>query len=147
MAETLVENQVCNRCGADVRPTALFCYNCGSSVAPETVTSLKDKESSGEARFRRIVAEGKNGDKNVQIKQTIVEEETVDRSITQSSIETETNLKSAAAMRRKSKTIQPKRIEVVWEEHENAPNGWFILAAILLTLTVAGVLYLAIYLK
>lgn len=146
MAETLVENQVCNHCGADVRPTALFCYNCGSSVAPETVIALKDKESVGEARLRRIIAEGKNGDKNVQIKR-IIAEEAVDKSITQSSVQTETNLKSAAAMRRKSKTIQPKRIEVVWEEHENAPNGWFILAAILLTLTAAGILYLAIYLK
>ncbi|MBA3691898.1 MAG: zinc ribbon domain-containing protein [Acidobacteria bacterium] len=146
MAETLVENQVCNHCGADVRPTALFCYNCGSSVAPETVIALKDKESVGEARLRRIIAEGKNGDKNVQIKR-IIAEEAVDKSITQSSVQTETNLKSAAAMRRKSKTIQPKRIEVFWEEHENAPNGWFILAAILLTLTAAGILYLAIYLK
>ncbi|MBA3786594.1 MAG: zinc ribbon domain-containing protein [Acidobacteria bacterium] len=146
MAETLVENQVCNHCGADVRPTALFCYNCGSSVAPETVIALKDKESVGEARLRRIIAEGKNGDKNVQIKR-IIAEEAVDKSITQSSVQTETNLKSAAAMRRKSKTIQPKRIEVFWEEHENAPNGWFILAAILLTLTAAGILYLAMYLK
>lgn len=146
MAETLVENQVCNHCGADVRPTALFCYNCGSSVAPETVIALKDEESVGEARLRRIIAEGKNGDKNVQIKR-IIAEEAVDKSITQSSVQTETNLKSAAAMRRKSKTIRPKRIEVVWEEHENAPNGWFILAAILLTLTAAGILYLAIYLK
>ena len=146
MAETLVENQVCNHCGADVRPTALFCYNCGNSVAPETVIALKDKESVGEARLRRIIAEGKNGDKNVQIKR-IIAEEAVDKSITQSSVQTETNLKSAAAMRRKSKTIQPKRIEVFWEEHENAPNGWFILVAILLTLTAAGILYLAMYLK
>ncbi len=146
MAETLVQNQVCNHCGADVRPTALFCYNCGSSVAPEIVIALKDKESAGEARFRRIIAEGKNGDKPTQIKQTIVEE-AIDKSITQSSVQTETNLKSAAAMRRKSKTIQPRRIEVFWEEHENAPNGWFILAAILLTLTAVGILYLAMYLK
>ncbi len=146
MAETLVENQVCNHCGAEVRPAALFCYNCGSSVAPETVVALKDRKSTGEARLRRIIAEGKNGDKTTQSKQTIIEE-AVDKPITQSSVQTETKLKSAAAMRRKSKTIQPKRIEVVWEEHENAPNGWFILAAILLTLTVAGILYLAIYLK
>jgi len=146
MAETFVENQACNHCGADVRPASLFCYNCGSSVAPETVVALKDKESAGEARFRRIVAEGKNGDKTDQINQPIVEE-VVDNSFTQSSVQTKTELKSAAAMRRKSKTIQPKRIEVIWEEHENASNGWFILAAILLTLTAAGVWYLAVYLK
>ncbi|CAN5756325.1 hypothetical protein BH24ACI1_BH24ACI1_27370 [soil metagenome] len=146
MAEILVENQVCNHCGADVRPTALFCYNCGSSVAPEIVIALKDKESAGEARFRRIIAEGKNGDKPTQIKQTIIEE-AVNKPTTQSTVQTETKLKSAAAMRRESKTIQPKRIEVFWEEHENAPNGWFILAAILLTLTAAGILYLAMYLK
>jgi len=146
MAESLVENQDCSHCGADVRHAALFCYSCGSSVAPEIVVALKDRESAGEARFRRIIEEGKNGDKIVQIKETIIEE-TVDKPIKPSNVQTETNLKSAAAMRRKSKTIRPKRIEVVWEEHENAPNGWFILAAILLTLTVAGILYLAMTLK
>ncbi|MDQ3713892.1 MAG: zinc ribbon domain-containing protein [Acidobacteriota bacterium] len=146
MAETLVENQVCNHCGADIRPASLFCYSCGSSIATETVVDLKDKESIGEARFRRILAEGKNGDKTVQIKQTIIEE-SVDKSVARSSVQTETELKSAAEIRRKYKTIQPKRIEIVWEEHSNAPNGWFILAAILLTLTAAGILYLAIYLK
>jgi len=146
MAETLVENQVCNHCGADVRPAALFCYICGSSVTPETVIPLTDKESAGERRFRRIIAEGKNGDQSIQIKQNIIEE-TADKPIMQSSVKTETELKSAAAMRRKSKTIKPKRIEVVWDEHENAPNGWFILAASLLTLTAAGILYLAVYLK
>ena len=50
-------------------------------------------------------------------------------------------------MRRKSKIYQSKKIEVVWEEHDNAPNGWFILVALLLTLIAAGISYLAIYLN
>ena len=32
--ETKTENELCNACGADVRPGAMFCYSCGSAVAP-----------------------------------------------------------------------------------------------------------------
>ena len=60
----------------------------------------------------------------------------------------EPKLKSAAAMRRRTKTIQKKRVEeVVWAEHENAPNGWFMIVALILILIAAGLFFLAIYIK
>lgn len=34
MAETAVQNETtCRKCGADIRPDSLFCYNCGSDLA------------------------------------------------------------------------------------------------------------------
>ena len=146
MAETAVENLICQTCGADARPNALFCYHCGSSVAPELVVALKDRKNVGNVRFHKIADEEKNGDKSEQIKQTIVEE-IEDKPILKPSLAEEPKLKSAATMRRRSKSFQPKRVEIIWEEHENAPNGWFIAAAIFLTLFALGILYLAIYLK
>jgi len=146
MAETLVENKICNACGSEVRLNALFCYHCGGSVAPEAVVALKDKESVGDTRFRENISEEKNGDNFSPIEITTVEE-TTDNPAPKSNLPEEPKLKSAAAMRRKSKNLQPKRVEIIWEEHANAPNGWFILAAILLTVFAAGILYLALILR
>ena len=143
---TSVKNQVCSACGSDVRPDALFCYHCGGSVAPEVVVALKDKKAVSDAWFRENIGEEKNGDNSVPIERTKAVE-TSDNPIPKPNLPEEPKLKSAAAMRRKSKRMQPKRFEIIWEEHENAPNGWFVFAAILLTLFAAGILYLAIYLK
>lgn len=35
MAETVVEKQTCEKCGADVREGTTFCYNCGAAVTAE----------------------------------------------------------------------------------------------------------------
>ena len=142
MAENLVENQVCQTCGADVRPNTLFCYNCGGSIKPGIAVALKDKKDVGEAVFRDKSAEKDN--QTAKIEQPI-SGQIANKPILKPGAIEETKLKSAAAMRRKSKIYQPKRVEIVWEER--APNGWFILAAILLTLFAAGIFYLAIYLK
>ncbi len=151
MAEPQVKNQVCQACGADVRAGALFCYSCGSSVAPETIAALKDKKNIGEVWFREGLTNEKNGSQSTKIEQPIIEppivEQIRDKPIIKLPANEEPKLKSAAAMRRQSKIIQPKKVEVFWEEHENAPNGWFIWATIILTIFAAVILYLAMYLK
>ena len=43
MAETLVKEEICNACQADVRPDSLFCYNCGASVTEEVVEEAIEK--------------------------------------------------------------------------------------------------------
>ena len=136
---TSVENKICHACGSEVRLNALFCYHCGGSVAPEVVVGLKDREAVSGAWFRENIGEETNGDKPI--------EAITDTPIPKPTLVEEPKLKSAATMRRKSKNIQPRRVEIIWEENENAPNGWFILVAILLTLFAVGVLYLALRLK
>jgi len=143
---TVVENKICHACGAEERPNTLFCYNCGGSLAPEPVVAQDDEKELGEIRTGKITREEKNGDNSVPIERTTVAE-TVDRPIPKPSLPEEPKLKSAATMRRKPKNLQPKRVEIIWEEHENAPNAWFILAAILLTLFAFGALYLALQYK
>lgn len=135
MAETRVENRICNSCGSEVRKDALFCYHCGGSVAPEIVVALKDKQNFVE-----------NGNKPAQSESLLIEE-TEDRPIPRPDLADEPKLQSAAAMRRKSKSFQPKKVEVIWEERESAANVWFIIAAIIITLAAVGILYLSFYLK
>ena len=139
MAETTVENRICQACGADVRPNALFCYYCGGSLtAPAAKIDLGNRNGGG----------AENGGQPAARTKAVIIKKIVDNPIS-NPIPTaeEPKLKSAAAMRRKSKRMQPKRVEIIWEEHENAPNGWFVFAAIFLTLFAAGILFLAIYLK
>ncbi len=138
MTETAVKNQICQHCGADVRPDTQFCYNCGGSLAAETADDLKANP--------QMNVESSNGYESKPTTK-LKSLEVADAPISKPIIEEETKLKSAATMRRKSKILQPKQTEVIWEEHENAPNVWFILAALFLTLSAIVIFYIASYLK
>ena len=50
-------------------------------------------------------------------------------------------------MRGKAKNVQPKKIEIIWEERENMPNVLFVLATIALTIIAAVILFLAMRMK
>ena len=163
MAETLVENRICETCGKDVRNGALFCYYCGNAVAPE-IASAGNGDSVSRRRFREnIEAELKPKDSE-KVKETskldtsIVDkfdkpiekpaDKPFEEPVETPKIKDEPQLKSAAAMRRRAKTIQKPRVEeVIWEEHENAPNAWFIIVALILILIAAGLFYVAVYMK
>ncbi len=134
MAENSVENKVCRHCAADVRPNSEFCYNCGEMLAAE---------SASKSAFPVPESNDDTTPTATKIKLAPI----VETPIEEPSAAAEPTLKSAASMRRKSKIYQPKRVEITWEEHENAPNAWFVLAAIVLTLFAVGVFYLVIYLK
>ena len=141
MTETSVKIPTCRHCGADVRPDTQFCYNCGGAVAPETEAVLKE-ENAVKSSLRGNIIENKNGDSSKQTNKLNFAD------VTGKPIEKpEVELKSAASMRRKSKIIQPKKVEVIWEEHENAPNIRYILVAVILVIFAAVILYLATILK
>jgi hypothetical protein len=164
MAETLVENKICEACGADVRPGSLFCYNCGGAVSQDLPEPEKNnnKKDVSNAWLQRDLVE--NSDlKTTQLKKETVEkvelkpiekplsggllEKIEDKPLEKPLIREDAKLKSAANLRRKAKIYQKKTVEVVWEEPENAPNKWFPIVAILLILFVVGIFYLAMYMK
>ncbi len=148
MAETIVENQICNACGVDVREGSLFCYNCGGAVASEIKVEKEDKKDKASDVWLRenLIENGKNDQITNQSEEFITLEKVDDKPIPKPDIQTEANLKSAAAMRRKSATFQKKQVEVVWEEND-APNASFIVVALILALFAVAVFFLAIYLK
>lgn len=143
MAETLVKNQFCRACGMDIRPRALFCYNCGSSVAPK-IPLLENQKTSEDDLFDAAVAEGKE---TSDLKTEVINEKIVETNGKKDSAQEKPPLQSADKLRRKPKTVQRKRIEVTWEEPEGAPNVWFILVALLLTVFAFGIWLLASYLE
>jgi hypothetical protein len=174
MAKTLVEKKICDACGADVRAGSLFCYNCGGAVSAVLPETNNNKKGVSNARVQNEPAESSDyKTSNIDLKTTRLKKERVENAepetlekpiekpvggeillekpeakpIEKPSLREDAKLKSAANMRRKAKSFQRKRVEVVWEEPENAPNKWFPLVAIVLILFVIGIFYLAMYLK
>ena len=151
MAETIVENQICDACGVDIRKGALFCYNCGGSVTPEIASPKVNKvvdENQVSARENKT----ENGKKanRTELKSDLKNEsvsvdEIADKSMSKPEHQPEIKLKSAASLRKNPKSLQKKKVEIIWEEHENAPNIRFVLAAVLLALFAFGILWLALY--
>ena len=159
MAETLVENRVCGACGVDVRPGALFCYNCGGSVSPKVgFENYNKKDDVGESRLSEDVAVDSTNHNKVKLEELIIEKsvennaakpfETIDEKFAEKkSIQEQAKLTSAANLRRQSKNLQRKKVEIVWEEPEATPNLWFIIVAIVLTLFAAIIIYFALHLR
>ena len=137
-----------------MREGALFCYNCGGNLASYIAVAKNDEnEAVSNVQFQESISDG-NGDNvkqsGIETKQEIREifnEQPIAKPIEKNNPNKETKLESAAAIRKKTKSIQPKKVEVIWEEHENAPNIWFILVAIFLTIVAVVILFLAIRMR
>ena len=61
--------------------------------------------------------------------------------------EKEYNLKTAAELRQEAKTALKKPVKVSWEEPQNAPNFWFLITTLILTLFAVGILIAMIYIR
>ena len=148
MAEIVVEKEICNACGVDAREGALFCYHCGSSLSPDVDVAEKEADSIGDSREEKFSKNGSRSRRKRKEKRKVPVvdefEDTTDKPILKPEINEDAQLNSAAALRKRPKTLQKKKIEIVWEEHENAPNLWFIAVAIVLTLFVLGIIWLAL---
>lgn len=158
MAETLVKEKVCNTCGADIRPNSVFCYNCGSAVAPQVPLNANKTQKLSDGWFKGDLVDEKNNEtvsektdnKIVETEEEsraeeIAEEKIVEEKTPESKTEKRdlSKMDSAANLRRRGKSLQKKRVEIVWEEHDNAPNGWFIFIAILLAALAFGIWFIA----
>lgn len=156
MAENVVENRICSVCGAEIRPQALFCYNCGSSVAPEigAATAQTNHDNKANETLDKPIempTDALIGNREAENKSAAA----TNTAAAAATNRDRTNLKSAAALKRERAKSgqnllppQRKKIEVVWEEpEEDAPNVWFIVAALVLTLLSVGILFAVLTIK
>jgi predicted amidophosphoribosyltransferase len=51
MAEKFSENQFCRACGANIRQGALFCYNCGTTVAQDVALETANEKQNEASNF------------------------------------------------------------------------------------------------
>lgn len=160
MAEKLVKNSVCEKCGAEVRLNALFCYNCGGQVASdeEVAAETQNGIKISDAWFKETIAEGQLAQTTVTEKRTttaVAEKEDIQaipkptESLTNDTFTRTKNepLKTAASLRNKQRPTQKKKVEVKWESHENAPNFWFLTVAIILVAFAIFILFAMLYIR
>jgi ribosomal protein L40E len=155
--KSVLEKQVCAACGADVRPQALFCYNCGAAVAPDA----ENKNGVSSAWFQSDLTEGaktnnlSQNDLPIQkpLDEPIVKPDGEPKPSAENKPDEPAKqlekLKTAASMRQKTrvKSFQKKKVEVVWEPPEESPNIWFIAAAGIFALLALGVLLAMLSIK
>lgn len=124
MNQVLVQERVCEKCGADVRPESLFCYSCGERVTADGPTIDPDDEGVSpdavedeKANFRRP------GERSGE------------------------ELRSAALLRKRLRTFERKPVEVIWETPAASSDARFIAVTILLLFFAAVVVGLALYMR
>lgn len=144
MSGTAVQQEVCSACGTEIRNQALFCYHCGEAVEmidepipmPETGAKLKK----GRKRAVREVSE----DESDELDESSEELQSGKRG---KNGKRDLNLRTAASLKNKARRVEPKRVEIYWEEHESAPNSWFLLVSLLIVVFTIIIFVLAMYLK
>jgi hypothetical protein len=158
MAEKILEKETCQACGANARRNSTFCYNCGSAMAPETnaktenyvgVTvgdalkreNLKEDSEANKQRITNKLDEPIPKPTNLPINTTKLND------AKNPVAEKEYNLKTAAELRQEAKTALNKPVKISWQEPSNAPNIWFVIATIILTLFAVGILIAMIYIR
>ncbi|MDM7923025.1 MAG: zinc ribbon domain-containing protein [Pyrinomonadaceae bacterium] len=110
---------ICSKCGAEIRDGALYCYGCGKAVAETSVPA--------------------GDDASVQ-----APEEMTDLELAHSSAVAKSASEGRGA-RRRTKSVEPKVVEVVWEEPKNGTTVFIVASLILVVLgflLVAAGLYL-----
>ena len=157
MAEQKKEN--CLKCGADIRPGALFCYSCGSAV--EAVTGDNVNGGAKNSVVEETVVQEKFTTNPLKIPEAIEKPAGVPletpsvQSVEKGKknrekklvVQKETKLKTAAALRRKPKSSERNPVEIVWEAPENSSHTWFVLAALILVLFAVVMLMGMLYLR
>ena len=125
MPEAVVEQEVCGKCGAEIREGTTFCYKCGGRVAQdEAVTD----ETNGSSPVRAAESKAALDDLAERLKGDLAETDPQEK------------LAKAAEERKKARVTQRKTREFVWEPRTDTPVGFFVSVAVVLVLAVVVVL-------
>ncbi len=163
MAEIVTDQQICQSCGVEVRQNSMFCYNCGGNVgkfqehspAPHNSNengANEPVETPNSLATSKLVSPPQT-ENFAEIKEeiSVIEEKNTEQEIVADDKKTEKSeepkLKSAATMRRQTKTAQRQEVEVVWEKPESDSLVRLLLVTLLMLAFVAAVVYFGVYLK
>lgn len=135
MAETLVVEAVCEKCGADVRENTAFCYNCGTPVVVEAEPALEEVES---AIDDASIGEEPSDDATKSALDDLAERLKLDE-------EADNKLARAAAERKKARVKQRKSNEFRWESSEDSAGGMVVVVALLVSLVAGIVVFLTVF--
>lgn len=144
----MTENRICGKCGVEVRPNSMFCYNCGGNVtdAPPVLETVRKTDNlngidnpaqTSKLTMPTVAVEPETAKEIAEVKtesKLVEEPEKIE----------EPKLKSAATMRRQAKSFQKKKVEVVWEEPTGDSLPRLLLVTLLLLVFVGVIVYAAV---
>lgn len=124
----------------------------GEDVEKEALKTKVESNESSIVEEISAVPEEIVEDKKEEVKHSVVGNEVHDTSISKplekkEKTSKDTKLRSASALRKRTKPTRIKKVEIVWEERDSAPNAWFIIFAMLVSLIAATIIIFAYYLK
>lgn len=150
MAETLVDKEICESCGTEVRGGSSFCYSCGESIIAEPAPP---------AILRPDPDLLNGGDKRGAATVAFSEPEPPPVAIPRGSLDSEPSRPTAAKTerfpaagaapeprRQKPRTRIKKAAEVEWVERSSSSIG-FILAAVIFAVLAVLMVVAALYLR
>lgn len=143
MIKQATQTGVCDKCGADIRSEALFCYHCGAQVAsvPVTENGKAAKSVSVADESPKILDNRPTPNNNSS---EVLPTENIP---TRSNSGQLKNPLPAAATRRKIVKKESEAAKFVWVEKEGGANIWFVIAAIIIAAIAAVVLLAMLYIK
>ena len=98
MTEPTVENRVCEKCRAEIRPDTQFCYNCGTHI----------DEMSSESEPAATLVESEENESLADLEKALAASRV-------ESSDGRAKLEAAARERRLARNARRKPIEIVWE--------------------------------
>lgn len=144
MPKVAVEILVCEACGAAVREGSAFCYSCG-----ESVSGLNLAEVATQAEDARDVPDdvGMSNAEPIDRRRTKLNDLNIETERSGNPlIEKRSRLQSTSALRKRTKIVKRKPVEVIWVEREK-PSPMFVIISIVLTLFAGVLMFLAFYIR
>lgn len=143
MAETIIEQATCENCGADVRENTLFCYKCGSRVAPgsEAETEATPEEP------QHITGEANGSPESEISEETRSALDDLAEKLKGDEADNADLLAQASAERRKKRSSLRKKREMVWQAVDDGSNLVFILVTLFICVITAAIVFLMVYWK
>ena len=156
----MVKSEVCSACGVGIRQKALFCYNCGKSTPSSSGRVLNEnKKSIIKVKLRkRLRKSRKESDSNKDSSRSASGSNDYKSKLigkgdgSKKSADSKNGRSGKSGMYADIFADSPEygrenKIEIVWEKNSESPNILFLLMASLIILFVAGLFFLAMYLR
>jgi len=137
MPDVLVNERTCAACGVGVRPESQYCYNCGEEIdaAPDSERPIERPDLAADAEKPILMPTFASKDSA-----PVSRVNTVDGAKEKSN----EPLEPASALRRRTRIMELKPREIVWEP-AGGPNVVLIISTLVLVIFAAVVIALALY--
>ena len=130
MTDTIVEKEVCEQCGVDVRDNTQFCYNCG--------TARTSERTDGETEV--IASNGTSSDSETQ---AALDDLAAKFKIDEPS--DDEKLAQAAEQRRKARVVRRQPKQFIWEPADEMSATWILILAIIVAAAVGLIVLITIF--